>query len=157
MRSARCTSRNAIRSSVSHFARARVIERCGVAPQTTSPLVLVVDDVADNRAICCDYLESTGYRTESAATGPDALKKARSMMPDVILLDLALPLLNGLDVAKQLRTDARTRDIQIIILTAHDHLRRDSEGLCEAYLTKPCAPEEIERHVREIIQLRSPR
>jgi CheY-like chemotaxis protein len=118
------------------------------------PLVLVVDDAPDARALYGEYLEFCGFRVETAADGEEAVSKARAEWPAVILMDLAMPRLDGWEAIRQLRADRITADIPIVALSAHafgdepDRARAAGADLC---LTKPCLPSQVGRVVRAIL------
>jgi two-component system cell cycle response regulator DivK len=84
----------------------------------TDPLVLVVEDDERSRKLVRDVLSADGLRTIEAATGADALAIAAEELPDVILLDLGLPDMNGIDVARALKAHERTARIPVVALTA---------------------------------------
>lgn len=124
------------------------------------PLVLVVDDVAHGREIFAEYLEFRGFRVATAADGLEALDKAFELLPDVILMDLSLPGLDGWEATKRLKGDDRTRTIPIIALTAHAlasaHDKAKAAG-CDSVVTKPCVPKDLEAEVRRQLAARSGR
>jgi len=104
-----------------------------------APLVLIVDDNDQNARLARDVLRAAGLRTIEAATGADALARAREARPDVILMDIRLPDIGGGDVARQLKRDTRTRGIPVIALTS---LALDESSFLEragfdGYLEKP--------------------
>jgi two-component system phosphate regulon response regulator PhoB len=117
--------------------------------------VLVVDDEPDITALVAYHLAKAGYRVTTAATGTDALKSASEQRPDVIVLDLMLPGLSGLDVLQALRKQEETRDVGVILLTARreeaDRIRGLSLG-ADDYLTKPFSPNELTLRVAAIIR-----
>lgn len=118
-------------------------------------LVLVVDDMADARDICAEYLTYRGYRVATAADGHEALAKAVELLPAVILMDLSLPGLDGWEVTRRLRRDERTRRLAIVALTAHAMPSTREEALdagCDAVVTKPCLPRDLEAEVRRQIE-----
>lgn len=130
----------------------------GPRPPEKSPgagsLVLVVDDFHDNREMYMQYLSFAGYRVAEAVDGEDALAKARSLLPDVIVMDLSLPRLDGWEATRRLKKDPLTRAIPVIALTGHA-LAGHAEGAmgagCDAFVTKPCVPSELEARVREML------
>lgn len=128
-------------------------------PQQTdqAPLVLVVDDVAHGREIFAEYLEFRGFRVATAADGLEALDKAFELLPDVILMDLSLPELDGWEATKRLKSDDRTRTIPVIALTAHAlasaHDKAKAAG-CDSVVTKPCVPRDLEAEVRRQLAAR---
>ncbi len=118
------------------------------------PLGLVVDDYGDGRDIACRVLESIGLRTLEATNGHDALDSARAHRPDILLLDLSLPGLDGWAVARELRADPATQDLLILGFTAHAEqsaLERAREAGCDAVLTKPCPPRVLAERVRAML------
>jgi CheY-like chemotaxis protein len=126
--------------------------------ETTSqtPLVLIVDDYAEGREICAEYLAFRGYRVATAEDGLEAIEKALELLPDVILMDLSLPRLDGWEASRRIRADARTRHIPILALTAHalsSARRRALEAGCDAVVTKPCPPRDLEAAVRRQLGL----
>lgn len=117
-----------------------------------SPLVLVVDDMEDGREICAEYLTYHSYRVETAADGFEALDKAFALLPDIILMDLSLPGLDGWEATRRLKKDERTRGIPVIALTAHALSSARDEALaagCDAVVTKPVLPRELEKAIRK--------
>ena len=85
----------------------------------TPALVLVVDDFDDARELYCACLEQAGYRTAEARNGLEAVERALEVRPDVVLLDLAMPVMDGVEAARRLKADDRTRDIHLIALTGY--------------------------------------
>lgn len=119
--------------------------------EAAAPLVLVVDDVDHGREIFAEYLEFRGFRVATAADGLEALEKAFALRPDVILMDLSLPGIDGWEATRRLKEDERTHDIPIIALTAHAlasaHEKARAAG-CSSVVTKPCLPRDLEQEVR---------
>jgi DNA-binding response OmpR family regulator len=117
--------------------------------------VLVIDDEAPIRLLCRVNLEAEGMEVLEAADGPSGLEKARSERPDVILLDVMMPGLDGWRVAEELLDDQRTRGIPIVFLTARAELRDRARGLDLGgvdYVTKPFNPIELAPLVRALIE-----
>ena len=115
-----------------------------------TPLILVVDDVADGREIVGEYLRLGGYEMAGAADGLEAVEKTLELLPDVVLMDVWLPRMDGLEATRRLRQDERTRGIPIIALTAHGLASardRALEAGCDAVITKPFVPEDLEREI----------
>src|SRR5688572_15380204 len=90
----------------------------GAGATPTPPLVLVVDDDPTMRRICSTWLSLDGYEVLEAADGQEALDLALTAVPDVVLLDLSIPVLDGFCVAAAMRADDRTREVPLVILTA---------------------------------------
>ncbi|HVG08682.1 MAG TPA: response regulator [Thermoanaerobaculia bacterium] len=126
----------------------------------TAPLVLVVDDVAHGREIFAEYLEFRGFRVATASDGLEALDKAFELLPDIILMDLSLPQLDGWEATRRLKGDDRTRTIPIIALTAHALASAHDKAMaagCDSVVTKPCVPRDLEAEVRRQLAARSAR
>jgi len=116
--------------------------------------VLVIDDEAPIRLLCRVNLEAEGMTVLEAADGPSGLEKARSETPDVVLLDVMMPGLDGWRVAEELLEDRRTARIPIIFLTARAELRDRARGIDLGgvdYVTKPFNPVELAPLVRALL------
>jgi two-component system cell cycle response regulator DivK len=123
----------------------------------TKPLVLVVDDFEDNRSMYAAYLTYSGYEVAEAADGRAAVEIAGQSMPDVIVMDLSLPVMDGWEATRHLKANERTRRIPIIALTGHAltrHSRDAREAGCDVFLTKPCLPELLVEKVQELLERR---
>jgi DNA-binding response OmpR family regulator len=123
--------------------------------KVTDTRVLVIDDEAPIRLLCRVNLEAEGMEVLEAADGPSGLEKARSETPDVILLDVMMPGLDGWRVAEELLDDGRTQTIPIIFLTARAELRDRARGLDLGgvdYVTKPFNPVELAPLVRGLLE-----
>jgi len=122
-----------------------------------APRVLVVEDDEDIAQALQRSLRMEGYEVRSAADGEAALEEGRSFAPDLVILDLGLPKLDGLEVARSLRADD---DIPILILTARDALEARVEGLdsgADDYLVKPFERQELLARLRALLRRRPPR
>ena len=116
--------------------------------------VLVIDDEQPIRLLCTVNLEAAGMSVLEAADGPSGLDEARSQRPDVVLLDVMMPGLDGWRVAEQLLDDERTSEIPIIFLTARAEFRDRARGLDIGgvdYVTKPFNPLELAPLVRDLL------
>jgi two-component system, cell cycle response regulator DivK len=121
-----------------------------------TPLVLVVDDFQDNREMFAEYLTFSGFRVAEAATGREALERAFELMPDLILMDLSLPEIDGWEATRHLKNDPRTKRIPIVALTGHTlagHSRDAKDAGCDAFLTKPCLPDALVLEIRRLLSL----
>jgi DNA-binding response OmpR family regulator len=117
--------------------------------------VLVIDDEAPIRLLCRVNLEAEGMTVLEAADGPTGLEEARENTPDVVLLDVMMPGLDGWRVAEQLLQDDRTSEIPIIFLTARAEFRDRARGLDIGgvdYVTKPFNPLELAPLVRDLLE-----
>jgi two-component system cell cycle response regulator DivK len=122
-----------------------------------APRILVVEDDPDNRRLVVKVLGVDGYGTLEAADGESAVEVARREHPDAILMDLALPRMDGWAAARRLKGDPGTADIPIIALTAFAMLgdeERAREAGCDAYLPKPCRPQAIREVVARLVARR---
>jgi two-component system, cell cycle response regulator DivK len=122
------------------------------------PLVLVVDDFEDTRTIYGDYLRFAGFRVVLAHDGVDALAKARTLLPEVAVMDLAMPKMDGWTAIKHLRRDPRTKDIFLMAVTGfveeHHRVQAWSAG-CDAFIEKPVLPAELVRRIVARLAARS--
>ena len=118
--------------------------------------ILVVEDDIDMVELLRFDLKKEGFALGTAANGIEALKKARSIRPDLILLDLMLPELDGFAVCELLRRDPKTASIPIIILTAMSSQLSRFSGLdagANAYFTKPFSHKHLQQCIQELLQL----
>jgi CheY-like chemotaxis protein len=116
-------------------------------PEKRSIVVLIADDDDESRAACAAYLEGKGMRVIHAADGGEAVVEARRARPDVILLDIEMPVLDGGAALRRLKADPRTRAIPVVMLTGQStgsSYRALTDAGCAAYLIKPCLPEDLE-------------
>jgi CheY-like chemotaxis protein len=105
---------------------------------------LVVDDNDDTRELYALYLRERGWEVEELANGEEALAVAKIFAPDVIVMDLAMPLVDGVEATRRLKRDPRTKEVPIIALTAHVH--RAHEAIAAGgtdFLIKPCLPQDL--------------
>ena len=124
------------------------------------PLILVVDDYEDNRDMYSQYLQFAGLRVAEAANGKEALSKTAELMPDLIVMDLSLPGVDGWQATRLIKEDPKTRDILVLALTGHA-LEGASQGAkdagCDAFLTKPCLPEDLHQEIQRMLGAASAR
>jgi DNA-binding response OmpR family regulator len=122
--------------------------------RTTAPVVLVADDDADILALVTFRLERSGCRVLRAADGTQALDLARQLKPDLAVLDVMMPGLSGLEVARALREDERTRELPVILLTARvrdSDVEAGLEAGATSYVRKPFSPRELWSHVEALL------
>jgi two-component system, cell cycle response regulator DivK len=123
-------------------------------PASTAQTLLLVEDNEDNRIIYCTVLRHLGYEVIEAQDGVKAVELARSVQPDLILMDISIPRMDGWEATRILRGDPRTSDIPIIALTAHA-LASDREKAmevgCDGYLAKPCEPRAVVAEVQRFL------
>ena len=123
------------------------------------PLLLIVDDHADTREMYGVYLSMCGYNVETAKDGHVAVIKARRLYPDLIVMDLEMPKLDGFGAMRLLRAHPRTAAIPVIVLTGHDFktglkYSAMTEGAI-SYLMKPAAPEQLARQITALLAVRA--
>jgi CheY-like chemotaxis protein len=118
------------------------------------PCVLLVDDYPDAREMYSEYLQYSGFDVIEAGNGIEALERALEREPDIILMDLSLPVMDGWEATRRLKADRRTAGIPVVALTGHA-LAGISEGAkqagCDAFVTKPCLPEDLVREIRKLL------
>ncbi len=117
--------------------------------------VLIAEDEADIRQLISFNLERESYNTLQAGDGEEAVLMAYNKIPDLIILDLMLPKMDGFSVFKELRLDSRTKDIPVIMLTAKAQLDDVIAGLemgADDYLTKPFSPKELVLRVKALLK-----
>ena len=116
--------------------------------------ILVVEDQADYLELLRSYFKDEGFAIATAKNGVDALRKARSLVPDLILLDVMLPEMNGFDVCETLRKDDVTATIPVLMLTGLCSQLARGAGIdagATDFVTKPVTPEEIVSRVKEML------
>jgi CheY-like chemotaxis protein len=122
------------------------------------PLVLVVEDYQDAREMYAAYLQFSGFDVAEATDGLEAIEKANQLMPDIVLMDLALPRMDGWEATRRLKNDDRTRHIPIVALTGHA-LAGYAEGArqagCDAFVTKPCLPDALVAEIKRLLDSQS--
>jgi len=118
------------------------------------PVVLIVDDYPDCREMYAMYLTLAGFRVLKARDGFEALTLAREELPDLILMDLGLPGIDGCEVTRRLKEDRATRGVPVVALTAQTPLAAealDTAGF-ETLITKPCLPDELADRVGQLVR-----
>ena len=134
-----------------------------MTPPTTQardkPLVLVVDDFQDNREMYAEYLSYSGFRVIEASNGKEAVEQAIGKLPDLIVMDLSLPVMDGWEATRLLKKDARTQAIPVLALTGHalaGHSKGAKDAGCDAFLAKPCLPELLLAEIRRMLAAKAP-
>jgi putative two-component system response regulator len=117
--------------------------------------VLIIDDAAEARALIAACLEFRGFRADAAEDGPSGIAMALTIVPDVVLLDFAMPKMNGEEVVRLLKADERTRAIPIVMLTAiPEAVTAGTRANLAAFLEKPCDAERLVDAVANVLALR---
>jgi two-component system, cell cycle response regulator DivK len=119
-----------------------------------SRCILVVEDQMDNRQILRDLLGNAGYELLEAENGAEALTTVARQRPDLILMDIQLPVMDGYEATRRLKADPATKSIPIIVVTSYalsgDETKAREAG-CDAYVTKPFSPRVLLGKVREFL------
>jgi CheY-like chemotaxis protein len=122
------------------------------------PLLLVVEDFDDAREMYRDYLEFAGFRVETARDGREGIDKARALQPDLVLMDLSLPGIDGWEATRLLKADPATRHILIVALSAHalaaEGERARAAG-CDGFIAKPCLPPDLVHEISKYLRAQS--
>jgi two-component system, cell cycle response regulator DivK len=120
-----------------------------------SKRILVVEDQEDSRRILRDLLKSADYEIMEAVNGEEALTAAATQRPDLILMDIQLPIIDGYEATRRIKADPALRAIPIIVVTSYalsgDESKARAAG-CDAYITKPYSPRAILAKIREYVR-----
>jgi two-component system, cell cycle response regulator DivK len=118
------------------------------------PLILIVEDESDLRQMYAQQLALSGFDVIEANNGQDALTHGSTLIPDVVLMDLSIPVVDGWEATRRLKADSRTSHIPVVALTAHDEsgeLERATTAGCDWFVPKPCLPQDLIAEVRRIL------
>ena len=118
------------------------------------PVVLLVDDYPDAREMYAEYLEFSGFDIVQAGNGVEAIERAHDSHPDVILMDLSLPVMDGWEATRRLKADETTKDIPVLAVTGHalTGVSNDAKKAgCDGFITKPCLPEDLVTEIRKVL------
>jgi two-component system cell cycle response regulator DivK len=119
-------------------------------------LVLLVEDTVDTLEAFSHFLRRSGFRVETAVNGREAVEKARALRPDVVVMDLALPELDGWEATHQIKSDPGTRHVPVIAFTGHAFQQSKESARqagCDAFLTKPLDPVVLVAEIRRVVEL----
>ena len=123
------------------------------------PLVLIVEDQSELRQLYAEQFSISGFDVIEAGNGADAIEHTTTHVPDVVLMDLSLPVVDGWEATRRLKNDSRTAHIPVVALTAHDgsgELQRATRAGCDWFVPKPCPPDALITEVRRVIATRNP-
>jgi len=126
------------------------------APQRERPMVLIAEDQAELRQLYAQQLSMSGFEVIEAANGAEAISLTSANLPDVILMDLSMPVVDGWEATRRLRADRRTAHIPVVALTAHDgsgELQRATTAGCNWFVPKPCPPDALITEVRRVLSM----
>lgn len=121
----------------------------------TQPVILLAEDFEDARDLYKDYLEFSGFSVETATNGREAIERATSLQPDLILMDASMPVLDGWQATRELKANPATSHIPVLALTAHafDDAREQARSSgCDGFVTKPCLPDDLVARVRATLE-----
>jgi two-component system, cell cycle response regulator DivK len=119
---------------------------------STRPLALVIDDDDDTREMCAEVLRLEGFTVEGASDGQEALQKAVELLPDIIITDLSMPIMDGWETIRRLRADERTRRIPIIACTGEEAPSGTHDSQADVLLAKPCPLDTLLLEVRQLLR-----
>jgi two-component system cell cycle response regulator DivK len=134
----------------------RVAESSPLAPRRAPrrrPVILIADDTIDTRELYAMHFASRGFTVVTARDGAAAIQVALDHVPDVIVMDLAMPQFDGITATQRIKSDARLSRTRVILLTGYPDYaaERGSVGAgADMFLTKPCLPEDLERYVNNL-------
>jgi CheY-like chemotaxis protein len=126
---------------------------------TESPLLLLIDDDQHGREGWAEFFHEAGYRISQASDGQEALAKVSDRRPDLILVDLGIPRLDGWELTRRVKGNPDWRQIPIIVLSGLDYpdaLERVTAAGCDAFVSKPCEPLRLLAVVRGLLARRGP-
>ncbi len=113
--------------------------------------ILIVDDFQDNRELYAHFLMQKGFRVTMASDGQEGLDKTLELQPDLVVMDLSLPVVDGLEATRRLKADARTKHIPVVILSGHDLDEYLEKVGYEGFLVKPCLPHKLIAEIARVL------
>jgi two-component system, cell cycle response regulator DivK len=125
-----------------------------MARRAEPALVLIADDVEDTRDMYRQFFELSGYRVVTAVDGADAVSVATERQPDIVIMDLMMPRVDGWEATRRLKADPRTRQIPIVALTGHGGRAGEvgRDVTFDGFLTKPLVPEQLLREIERFLR-----
>lgn len=124
-------------------------------PERARPLVLIVEDQSDLRLLYVEHLKTSGFDVIEASNGAEAIDHTSASQPDVVLMDLSLPVVDGWEATRRLKGDARTSHIPVVALTGCDgsgELEKATQAGCDWFVPKPCPPHALVTEIRRVLQ-----
>lgn len=118
------------------------------------PLLLIAEDDSALRGLYVRHLSISGFDVIEAADGADAIESTSHRQPDVVVMDLSLPIIDGWEATRRLKSDARTAHIPVVALTAYDtspELQRAMLAGCDWFIPKPCSPDALVTEIRRVL------
>ena len=123
-------------------------------PKRKRPLVLVTEDVTDARELFQFFLEAEGFDVVTACNGREAVARAQEIGPDVVVMDLSMPVMDGFSATEELKNNALTKDIPVVALSGHvmaHHKSRAREAGCDTVMPKPSALTDVAAKIRGML------
>ena len=130
------------------------MEEVGRSARRERPLVLIVEDQCELRQLYAQELTMSGFDVIEAGNGAEAIAHTAERNPDVVLMDLSLPIVDGWEATRRLKDDSRTAHIPVMALTAHDEsgdIQRATRAGCDWFVPKPCQPQDLIEEVRRVL------
>jgi CheY-like chemotaxis protein len=130
-----------------------------VSADDTKELILLADDSPITLTVVSARLQETGYEVVTATRGDDALALAHERHPDLVVLDIGMPGMDGIEVSQRLRGDHSFADVPIVLLTSHalsEYLQEGLDAGADAYLVKPVGPQKLVSLFEELLKGRGP-
>jgi two-component system, cell cycle response regulator DivK len=127
-------------------------EGCRSFAVNTRPLVLVIDDSDDARDVCAEVLRLEGFAVEEARDGQEGVQKAVELLPDIVITDVTMPIMDGWETIRRLRGDDRTRRIPIIACSGQDVESGIHDSSADVLLPKPCPLDTLLLEVRQLLR-----
>lgn len=118
----------------------------------TRPLILLVEDCDDNRDMYAAFLSRRGFEIAEAADGQQAINHCTSLMPDLVVMDLTLPDMDGVQAIRSIRTDDRMKDLPIIVVSGAVHDQNAVALGWDAFLSKPCPPDLLVENIHRLLK-----
>ena len=118
------------------------------------PVVLLAEDFEDARELYRDYLEFSGFTVETATNGREAIDQAIALLPDIILMDASMPVLDGWQATRRIKEHPTTKHIPVLALTAHafEDAKQEARAVgCDGFVTKPCLPDDLVSQIRAFL------
>jgi CheY-like chemotaxis protein len=120
------------------------------------PTILIADDEEDIKDVLSLYLEASGFEVITAFDGLDAMERAKEAVPDLILMDVMMPVIDGIEVTRQLKENDSTKNIPIILLSAAAQSEMVEKGLNSGaidYISKPFEPEQVKNAIQQVLKI----
>jgi CheY-like chemotaxis protein len=114
-------------------------------------LVLVVDDYDDSREVCAECLSVSGFGVLQAGSGAEAIQVALDAAPDLVLMDLTMPGMDGVEATRQLKANPRTRHIPVLAFTGHRQNEEARRAGCVSFIVKPCRPDRLVEEIQRAL------